>query len=266
MLDPAISASGGPSFIKAAPPGYFPLTYFDIFFGENIVYATIAALPIGLVLFTKLQQWATGAPAPSAPEGAVNADTAVTIIFVMLIVGLGVPYLVSVFVKPILFIRYTTYTLPLYMMLIALGFAAVAAPWKRWAFAAAMTAISLHVLIFTKAQYSVTVKLDQPREVVRYVAEKNAELRPKDPRYLSNQPSLIQFYMRSNGIHAPLLHFTSYEEIPSKLGSVARGDVFWVVVNGWDPNPAMLPFLAARYDRVVEARFRRGYAGLWRVR
>lgn len=266
MIGPAISGLGAPSFIKAAPPGHFPLTYFYLFFGENIVYSALAALPIGLVLFAKLQRWVTDAPAPSAPSGAISADTAATMIFVMLIVGLGLPYILSVFVQPILFIRYTTYTLPLYMMLIALGFAAVAAPWKRWAFAAAMTAISLHVLVFTKAQYSVTVKFDQPRELVRYVVDKNAELRTRDPRYLSNHPSLVQFYMRSYGIRAPLLHFTTYEEIPGKLGAVVRGDVFWVVVNGWDPNPAMLPFLAARYDRVVEARFQRGYAGLWRMR
>jgi hypothetical protein len=254
-----------PHFLRAPPSGTFPFQYFYDFFGNSIVCAALAAMPIAMLIFVRLHRWAGRAPPAGSLPGA-RANTGAAMLLIMLAVGLAVPYAVSVGIKPVLFHRYTIYTLPIYLMLMAAGFEMIARAAVRWPFAAALVVVSLWVVFVGKDQYSVTVKFDQPREVVRFVAAKNAELSVANACYLSNAPSMIHFYMRANGIDAPLLSYVEKEEIPARLGAAAKGDQFWIVVNGWDPNPALLAYVAARYDKITEARFRRGYAGLYRIR
>lgn len=265
MADQIRSFATKPHFLQAAPPGTFPLQYFYDFFGNSIVYAVLAALPIAMLVFVRLHRWAIGA-APEPAISAGEAQSSISMLLIILVVGLAVPYAVSVGIKPVLFHRYTIYTLPIYLILVAVGFEMIRRQAVRWSLAAALFVASLWVLLVEKAQYSVTVKFDQPREVVRFVATKNAELRIANVRYVSNAPTMVRFYMRASGISAPLLPFVEKEEIAARLVGTAKGEFFWIVVNGWEPNPAMLAFVAARYDKITEARFQRGYAGLYRFR
>jgi hypothetical protein len=259
MADMIGRAAGTGTFIKAAPGGAFAFEYFYGYFGNNIVLAVLAALPIALALLVPLQRLIAGTRAPGA--GAERMA-----LLLILVVGLAVPYIVSVVARPLLFHRYTMFAVPVYLVLMAIGFDTIAGAAKRWAYAGAVAAASLWVLLVGKDHYSVTVKLDQPRELVAYVAKTNAARGIGAARYISNHPALIHFYMRVNGIRAPILRYGEKEEIPARLGAMARGDFFWLVTDGWDLPQPIVDYVAARYEKLAEARVRRGYAGLYRAR
>lgn len=256
-----------PQFLTRTPGGEFPVQYFYIFFGDSIALATLAALPIAMVAFGKLHRWATNAPAPPAPDApAIDANTGASMLLIMLVIGLAIHYVVSLTLKPMLFHRYTMYTLPLYLVLMAIGFELIEGAVKRWVYASVLVAMSLWVLLVTKNQYAVTVKFDQPRDVVAFVAAKNSELRLEAPRYVVNYPNLLHYYMRANGITAALEHYVEKEDIQRILSVAARGDYFWLLIDGWEPPPWTLNFAASSYEKILERRFARGYAGLYRLK
>lgn len=267
MMDLIRRAAERPSFIQAPPDGAFPFLYFYGYFGNNILLAALVALPLAFALLVPLQRWAGPSPASASPAHACgqHAGTMTVALLLILVAGLGIPYLVSEIAKPLLFHRYTMFTLPVYFALMAIGFDMIAGLTKRLVLAAAVVAASLWVLFVSKDHYS-AVKMNQPREVVRFVAEKNAELGVRGARYLANEPSLIHFYMRVNGIRGPISRYVKAEDITGNLGAVVKGDLFWVIADGWDIQQPILAYILARYDRVAEARFRRGYAGLFKVR
>lgn len=256
-----------PDFIKAPPDGAFPFEYFYRAFGHSILLTLLAALPIALALVVPLHRWFARPRAAANPalSGRARAPTGTLALFLVLALGLFIPYVVSVTVKPVLFHRYTMYVLPIYFALMAIGFDVIADVAKRRIFVVAITTVSLWVLVVGNGYYS-HVRLDQPREVVRFVAAKNAEIGIRPAIYLAPHPTLLQFYMRANGIHGPILRYDQREEIPVKLESAAKGDLFWLISSGWHPPQHVIVFVGERYDLVTEGRFPRGYAGLFRVR
>lgn len=254
-------------FLKSAPDGSFPLQYFYEFFGNNVVLAMLAALPILTLIFVRVHRWTVRSPADlSNLRGDNQKDAGVAILLVMLVAALALHYIVSVAIKPMLFHRYTMYTLPIYLVLLAVGFDQFRGTIKRWAFVMALLIMSLFVLLIGKDIYSVTVRFDQPREVAKYIAEKNSEFRIDRSRYVSIHPPLMQFYMRSWGINTPLERYRTNEDIVRILSTSVSGDYFWLVINGWEAPKQTVDFVSSRYERVLERRFVRGYAGLYRIK
>lgn len=191
------------SFWLQRPAATFIADYFYYYFGKDVLVTT-AFVVLTLLFFKDLLD----------NESGKERRIIYLVLLIWLLVSYLIPYVKSIIGPPMLHVRYTIVTLPVWFLIFSLGWSRIKS--IRWQYAV-ITLIGLSMLLnllFVRRHY-IRIDKQQFREVSQFIKRMNASGIPVYSQY----PWHFNFYFRNHPI----------EIVNLNSSDLPKTDVFWLL-------------------------------------